>query len=269
VSTPRALRDFVDDAGRGVVPDAPELWGPDGLHVGVVAAVAASASRRTVRSAAMQSLTVQLHAAVSVAATVEVEVVHQSAWVTTTSARLVSGGEVQATAAAVFGHGDAVDRGLRVPLRPGVPDPLACPAVERPGLLAPINDQLDVRPVGPNRPFGGGWEPELVAWVRVADDDRPPDVSVLAVLLDALGPSWTAVLTDPVVVRAVEFAYHPSTGLAAATSPWALIRSRTRSIEPSGWVTEEIDAWGRDGTYLARADQVRLVRHVEPQPARS
>ncbi|ETA02674.1 hypothetical protein ThrDRAFT_01246 [Frankia casuarinae] len=33
--------------------------------------------------------------------------------------------------------------------------------------------------VGPNRPYGGGAEPTLTAWIRLREDDHPPDTNRL------------------------------------------------------------------------------------------
>jgi hypothetical protein len=39
-----------------------------------------------------------------------------------------------------------------------------------------------------------------------------------------------------------------------------LIRAVTRSASTDGWIDEHIDVWGIDGTHLASALQLRLVR---------
>ena len=39
-----------------------------------------------------------------------------------------------------------------------------------------------------------------------------------------------------------------------------LVRAVTRSASADGWMDEQIDVWGIDGTHLASALQLRLVR---------
>lgn len=117
----------------------------------------------------------------------------------------------------------------------------------------------EIRPVGPNRPFAGGVEPELTAWIRLVDDDRPPDAHRFVLLMDALAPSYAAILTTPTLIPTVELTVRPAAMLAAASSPWLLLHARTHMASATGWVDEQIDAWGPDGTHLGSAHQLRLV----------
>jgi len=41
--------------------------------------------------------------------------------------------------------------------------------------VGPYAQRTETRPVGSARPFAGAREPELAAWVRLVDDDLPPD----------------------------------------------------------------------------------------------
>ena len=43
----------------------------------------------------------------------------------------------------------------------------------------------------------GGPTPELVAWIRLVADDEPPDELRMITLIDALAPSYAAVMTAP------------------------------------------------------------------------
>jgi hypothetical protein len=67
--------------------------------------------------------------------------------------------------------------------------------------------------VGPARPFAGMREPALAAWVRLVDDDLPPYEVRLMIFMDALPPSFGALLTAPVPIPTVTFAA-PSRPLA-------------------------------------------------------
>nr|WP_275563840.1 acyl-CoA thioesterase domain-containing protein [Streptomyces sudanensis] len=126
--------------------------------------------------------------------------------------------------------------------------------------FVPISVSMEIRPVGTARPYAGGPDPELVAWVRLLEDDAPPDVFRFVFLMDALAPSYAAVLSELVLVPTVELTVRPGAGLAGASSPWVLLRARTLAATPGGWVDEQIDAWGPDGTHLGTAHQLRVVR---------
>ncbi|MFC6561097.1 hypothetical protein [Nonomuraea cavernae] len=118
----------------------------------------------------------------------------------------------------------------------------------------------DRGPRGTNRPYAGGAEPELTAWIRLLEDDEPPDVHRLALLMDGLAPSYAAVLSELALLPTVEFAVGPAIGLLRTASPWVLLRARTHRASADGWVDEGIDAWGPDGDHLGSARQLRLVR---------
>ena len=123
----------------------------------------------------------------------------------------------------------------------------------------PIARYTEIRPVGTSRPYAGGLEPELTAWIRLVEDEKPPDVCRLVFLADALAPSYTAVLSVPVPVPTIELTVRPAPGLRAARSPWVLMCARTTAADAGGWTTERIDVWGPGGDFYGCADQLRLV----------
>jgi hypothetical protein len=119
---------------------------------------------------------------------------------------------------------------------------------------------MQIRPVGPNRPYAGGSEPELTAWIRLVEDDQPPDLLRFVLLLDGLAPSYAVMLTSLALIPTVELTVRPAAALATVTSPWVLLRARTRAAGADGWSDEEIQAWGPDGGYLGSAQQLRMIR---------
>ncbi|KYG52994.1 hypothetical protein AWI43_24245 [Streptomyces sp. WAC04657] len=143
---------------------------------------------------------------------------------------------------------------------PEVPGPGECETFAVPKEFVPISTSTEIGPVGSARPCAGGAEAELVAWVRLTEDDLPPDALRFVFLVDALAPSYSAVLSTLAPVPTVEITVRPAAGLAAASSPWLLLRATTRQADPSGWSSEWVDAWGRDGTHLGSAQQLRVVR---------
>jgi hypothetical protein len=118
---------------------------------------------------------------------------------------------------------------------------------------------MEIRPVGHNRPYAGCPEPELTAWIRLTEDDEPPDAYRLLLLMDALAPSYAAVLTDLQLIPTVELTVRPGQGLQHASSPWILLQARTRWANPDGWMDEQIDAWDPDGIHLGSAHQLRIA----------
>jgi hypothetical protein len=139
------------------------------------------------------------------------------------------------------------------PPMPVAPPPSQCPVFAVPPAFAPFSRHTEIRPVGSARPFRGGPEPELLAWLRLTDDDLPPDEARLVRLMDALAPSYAAVLDAPTPIPSVTFTVTPGHGLPAAMSPWVLLRARTSACGRDGWLLERLDAWAPDGTHLGSA----------------
>jgi hypothetical protein len=108
----------------------------------------------------------------------------------------------------------------------------------------------------------------LTAWLRLTEDDQPPDVFRLIMLMDALAPSYAAVLTTPQAIPTVELTVRYAGGLQGASSPWILLRASTTWVSADGWLNEHLDAWDPAGTHLASADQLRTISSSPPAAAR-
>jgi hypothetical protein len=149
--------------------------------------------------------------------------------------------------------------------------PLAPPATECerfvvPAEFVPISAFMDVRPVGTSRPYAGGAQPELTAWLRLTEDDQPPDLHRLILLMDALAPSYAAILTSPRPIPTVELTVRTADSFQTGTSPWILLHARTVWASPDGWLHEHLDAWDPAGNHLASADQLRAVASTRTTP---
>lgn len=125
--------------------------------------------------------------------------------------------------------------------------------------LVPIGQFLDVRPTDDIHPYAGGAQPVLTAWLRLTEDDKPPNPYRLIMLMDALAPSYAAILTTPQPVPTVELTVRCAEEILHVTSPWILLRATTTWASADGWLNEHLDAWDAAGTYLASADQLRTV----------
>ena len=244
----------------GTIDAERHLWGFGGLHGGLTLALLTSVMRRDAPGPArLPSATIRFHLPLSEPFGIETEVLRQGK-VTTLAARAGSDGVVHADASAIFGADrQAASLGFAPPAPPA-PPPSDCERFRIPPEFVPISSFMEIRPVGPNRPYAGCAEPELTAWIRLAEDDEPPDAYRLITLMDALAPSYAAVLTELQLIPTVELTVRPGQGAAEASSPWTLLHARTRWIEADGWLEEQIDAWDPAGAHLASAHQLRLVR---------
>jgi hypothetical protein len=131
------------------------------------------------------------------------------------------------------------------PGAPAAPAPGELTVFAIPPEIVPFSRHVEVRPVGPARPFAGGAAPELTAWIRFASDDQPPGLLRIITLMDALPPSYAAVMTEPGLVPTTELTIRPAAGLADASSPWVLVNARTCTASADGWIDERIHAWAR------------------------
>jgi hypothetical protein len=145
------------------------------------------------------------------------------------------------------------------PFKPDVPAPAECPVFTIPLNFVPFARRTEVRFVGDVLPYAGRSRPELTAWIRFVEDDLPPTDSRLVILMDCLPPSFAAVLHSLTPIPTVMFTVTPGNGLSQATSPWVLVRARTESSSPDGWLMERLDAWNPEGAHLGSAEQVRIV----------
>ena len=145
------------------------------------------------------------------------------------------------------------------PSMPEVPAPERCPVFNVPREFVPFASRTEIRPVGDARPFSGGPEAELIAWLRLVDDDVPPDEARLVVLMDALAPSYGAILKSPKPIPTLAFSVTPGSGLGKTSSPWLLLSARTQACAADGWLLERMDAWAPDGSHLGSGEQLRLV----------
>jgi hypothetical protein len=236
-----------------------EWSGFGGLHGGLSLALLTSAMSQLVPDLCLRSVTAQYLRAVRGETEVEVWASRRGRTLSATEATAGKAHTSCVRASALWGRGQQTDRLPFAPDAPPAPPPEELDVVVIPPGMVPFGRQVEVRPVGTARPFAAGLVPELTAWIRFVSDDQPPDVLRLITLMDALPPSYAAVLAEPGAVPTIEFTVRPAAGLAGSSSPWVLVRASTNSATSDGWVDEEIHAWGPDGNHLASAWQLRVV----------
>ncbi|MBT2383954.1 thioesterase family protein [Streptomyces sp. ISL-11] len=236
------------------------LHGFGGFHGGLTLALMASAMQGAAPGIPLQSATARFHRPIGDDFTLETSLIRAGRSVTTLGARAVTAKGIHVEGQAIFGSLKPADWQTFAPVAPVAPPPQECEIFAIPPEFVAISTYLEIRPVGTSRPYAGGAEPELVAWIRLLEDEEPPDALRFVFLMDSLAPSYAAVLSTLALVPTVELTVRPSENLARAASPWILLRARTRAASADGWVDEQIDAWGPDGSHLGSAQQLRVVR---------
>lgn len=235
------------------------LWGFGGLHGGLALASMATRMHRSRPPARLRSISGRFLRAIRSPFAVEAIREVEAGKAISYAARITADGHACATASAVYGAARSSVIAFPGDLSaPAVPSWEVCVPLVVPREWAPVAQQTEIRPAGRNRPFAGGSEPELTAWVRLVGDDAPPDLFRLIFLSDALAPSYSAILDTPQQIPTVELAAHFTQ--KAARSPWVLISARTDCVTEDGWLTERIDVWNCDGDLLALARQLRVIR---------
>ncbi|HWH30574.1 MAG TPA: thioesterase family protein [Mycobacteriales bacterium] len=137
---------------------------------------------------------------------------------------------------------------------PAARPPQSCEVVD-PTALVPFAQHVEIRRAGPG-PLVGGEAAELLAWVRLRDEDRAVDAEALVVLADALAPGLYGIATAPVPVPTVDLTV--TLGPGPAAPGWTLVRIRTRTAA-DGWCVDDSDVWAPDGRLVAQARQTRRV----------
>jgi hypothetical protein len=246
--------------GDGPIAVERHLWGFGGLHGGLaLALMVAAMGQHAPGESRLRSASIQLHQPLT--GTIPITTaLRRSGRTTTIGAQAGSDGVVLADATAIFAAERQTSLLPVAPLAPPAPPVLDCERFVVPPELVPISAFIDIRPVGANRPYAGCPEPELTAWARLTEDDQPPDALRLIVLLDALAPSYAAVLSAPLPIPTVVLTANVGHRATPAASPWVLLHARTRWADTDAWLEEQIEAWAPDGTHLGSASQLRLVR---------
>ncbi|WP_198653663.1 thioesterase family protein [Actinocorallia populi] len=241
---------FLDAPAGGLIEADRGLWGSDGLHGGLSLALMAGAMSAHLPGRALESATIRFHRPITEAFRLETELDGFGRTLPTATARAFTGLGPCADATAVFAS--AHTGGHRVVTRPApaVPGPERCERLVVPPETMPVASHLDIRPAGPALPRSGGTAPVRTAWIRLTEDDTPPDFRRLVFLLDVPAPSRPT----------VQLTAHPGLGLSRASSPWVLVRAATRPAAGDGWTDERVDAWGPDGLHLGSARRLRVVR---------
>lgn len=247
---------LLDTDPTGTMDIPHDFWGLGGAHGGLaVALTTAHLAELVPAEARLRSVSAHLLSPIREPLPIMTRIARRGRS-SSTAVATVGVNEPALTATAIFStrrHGSQVG-----PARPDVVRPSDAEPIQFPVELVPIAQHTEIRAVGPDRPFAGGDDPSLTAWIRLLGDAQRPDALRLVAMLDALAPSQAAVLTAPVAIPTVEYAVHLS-GAAGTDSPWVLVSANTVAVSTDGWLTEHLNAWSEDGTHLGSARQLRVV----------
>lgn len=255
------VREYLDSLSRNGYEAPSHLWGFGGLHGGLILAALTERARRLAPDVPVRSVTGRFHRAVREEFAVNASALKTGGSVLAFSTWAQSGDTVLADATVVLGAPQSVRFPAASAPMPDVPPPADCDVFPVPREFVPASAQVETRLAGSGRPYSGQSEPKLLAWVRIITDDVPPDQLRLLFLLDMLAPSYSAVLGSlipmPTLELGVQFTQSPP---ADNSSPWVLISAHTRNAPGDGWLFEDFDAWTEDGTHIATARQIRIIR---------
>jgi hypothetical protein len=239
------------------------LWGFGGLHGGLALALLTGAMRAEAGAMQLRQTTAHFVTPVRREHEIATRVLRSGSGTRFVAAEATEAGLVAAHADAIFGD----SRGPFPAVAPSAPDagsPGDHPVFSLPTELVPISRHLEIRPVGSARPFANGDEQQLTAWVRLVEDDEPPDELRLIVLMDSLAPAVTAAIAEIVAVPTLQLTVRPSVDGRANSSPWVLLTARSHLVTPDGWADEQLDAWSPDGTHIGTARQLRARIRAHP-----
>ncbi|SAK15356.1 hypothetical protein UA18_01232 [Burkholderia multivorans] len=240
----------------------PSWWGFGGVHGGVALGLLTAAMCARTEGHALQQVSGRFHRPLREPFTLHVMDQGTGKTVSWWAAHARVNNQIVISASAVFAAAAARPGTAATPSMPTVPLPSACPVFTVPREFVPFAGRMEIRPIGRARPFSRGANPELMAWLRLIDDDLPVDPIRLVVLMDSLAPSYSAVLDTPTPIPTVTFTVTPSAGLGSTESSWVLLRARTEFCRNDGWLLERLDAWAPNGNHLGSGEQLRFIKRV-------
>ncbi|WP_297609626.1 acyl-CoA thioesterase [Nocardia sp.] len=187
------------------------------------------------------------------------ELVRNGSTATLTQGAAVSEGKVGVDAHAVFGGRSGGFREFATELPVSITSRDESEVFVVPPEFVPISQRMEVRPATSELPYSGAKDPVLCAWIHLREEVVSADERLL-ILVDALAPSYAAVLGELHMVPTVEMSVQLSVAAYRTDFDWVLVRAETTGADGGGWVRELVDVWSEDGSHLASCSQLRVVR---------
>jgi acyl-CoA thioesterase len=248
--------------GRFAAEMSERWWVVKGPNGGYVAAVVLRALEAAVgEERPPRSLTVQFPRAPAAGPVeIETELVREGRSATFAAARLTQGGEVQATALAVFStdhsgldYADAEMPAVEPPGELYEPDPSEIRG------MPPMMENYSFRQALGDSPFSGG-RPLTGGWIRTRDP-RPLDAPLAAALLDAWIPASFVPASGPILAPTLDYTVHFRAPLPppGATPEEPYLVSIGSRLSRGGFFEEDGELWSADGVLLAQSRQLALA----------
>ena len=176
---------------------------------------------------------------------------------TTLTARMTQGDKLIALAAAAFSSDREGAVHFDDTSAPESPAPEDVPTFEPIEGMPPFSRQWETKPVLGGFPFSGGERAVTGGWIR-PHGEQPIDGALVAQLTDAWIPAVFTRLTEPNAVPTIDLTVHFRARLPLP-SDWVFSRFESR-LARDGFVEEDGELWGRDGTLIAQSRQLALLQ---------
>lgn len=231
-----------------------------GLFGGLVAAVAVRALEKSAPGRALRSMTLEICGPVQPGpALLELAPLRVGNAVTTSTVRLVQGGEVQAHAVGVLGLARSVERD-RVDLEHPVLKPWSqMPVIPVAPPLGPeFARYFEFRSAGAF-PFSGSRTPVIEGWVRPKHPAAVRDTAFVAACIDAYWPTSLTLERAPRPMATIAYTLQPFAHFDGLDPSAPLYyRAHLLAID-AGYCVETRELWGVDGRLLALNQQTFVI----------
>lgn len=251
-----ALTRMGEDRWRGTMLEP--WWVLAGPFGGYVSSFFVRALREMAPDRAPRSLTVHFLEAPA-AGDFEVcgEILRVGGAMTSTSLRMTQNGRTVAVAlAAAATWREGQPEWSDAPM-PDVRPPEECPAVEANERTPRFFGQFDIRFADGGSPFRAAERAYNAAWLRIKGGRELDHLAVTA-LADGWMPAAFSRLGRFAVVPTLDLTIHFRAPLPH-DAPWALVTNTSR-VSAGGVWEEDTDVWAADGTLLANARQLAIIR---------
>jgi acyl-CoA thioesterase len=145
---------------------------------------------------------------------------------------------------------------------PEVKMPEDIPEATIPDAMVPdFSRNFDYRTALDWMPFSSSPRALGAAWMRFKDE-RPIDALQIPTIADGLFPAIFVRLDAPAATPTIDLTVHFRSTLPRDYD-WLLTRVETKRAA-EGFIEEDAEIWGRDGTLIAQSRQLALFREFGP-----
>jgi hypothetical protein len=256
-----SIADFLDSSEHIDTAERTALNGFNGLHGGVAVAMLVRRMRTMVPTGReLVAVTARFIRPLAGPMIVDTDLERNGSVLSVVRSTAASDKGTSVEAVGTFGTSASRDITTFAPEMPaGIRSRADAAPIDFPVEFVPIFERMEIRAATEELPYSGAAQPVLCGWVRLRDYVALNDERVM-ILIDALAPSYSAVLTELKAVPTVELSVQLSDGVIDAEFDWVLVRAQTTHIDARGFVRETIDVWAEGGRHLASCTQLRIVR---------